>query len=384
MDDDVLTDEEKRMLLQNIKSGILHDSLDKYRKMLKSKIDDFIESGFSTSIFLTGHPGSGKSFIVNDVIESMKEKNLWSVFIDCRIFNSDKLACREFLRQTGNLVSTPVLEVLREKGSGIIIFDHFDSLKIIKRQFFLYTLFDSIHNNTISLCCILNTSSVEPLTNLEKRVRSRLTPQILEMPKPTLKDAYSLSKMLLTFDDAKDKKHKKWNAYIASSFNYNTAKDCVSEGGDHQLKEVFDISPSYHTVINFLNKFVLNDVRETISAELFDNISVSKFLGCLSQTELSVLFTAAFMMDVRGTYDFTFDTLYTSLSEQFITHGFIKTISKQSAQLAWQKLINLNFLVPTPKDKTKYSFNLFSQDLAEFLYMLPTDMEQWVKSWIHA
>ena len=81
---------------------------------------------------MSGASGSGKTYVLNKALNSVDFGDCWCHTIDCRLFSDDKSACKEFLRQMNSPNSSDVLDVLRESGSGILIFDHFDSIKIIK------------------------------------------------------------------------------------------------------------------------------------------------------------------------------------------------------------------------------------------------------------
>jgi len=360
----------KKSIVKGIQEGVPQEFLSSTTCLLEKKLNSFVSTGFSTSIFLSGTPGSGKSFCVKKAIENCCKNDIWCVTIDCRLFDTDKSACKEFLRQTNHSQSAPVLDVLKEMGTGIIVFDHFDSMKIIKRQFFLYTLFDSIHTNTISLCVVLITSSVEPLSNLEKRVKSRLTPQYISIPTPKLSDAHVMLLSLLTSSKLDDTQRIEWNQYV---YSVNLEK---------MIANVFSISNSLHTIVTFAKKFVLLDQRLAINEQYMSSLSIQRFIRALSQLELLILFMSAYMMTMRGLQEFSFDQMFKELQEQSKSHSFLHNVRPDTAQLAWDKLVSFKFIIPIGKEKTKYAFALFTEDLAESINGLQTDHQKWVKTWM--
>lgn len=364
---------QKKVLIENLKNGSELEGMRPIIDEIKKKLTTFVNNCDSTSIFLSGPSGSGKSFCVNQAMKEALPENMWRVVIDCRIFDTDKAACKEFLRQTNSTATASILDVLREKGSGVIVFDHFDSLKIIKRQFFIYTIFDSIHANTISICSIINTSSVEPLSNLEKRVRSRLTPQYIDVPAPTFDSTKEFLTKTLVFDGPKTSNEKSWNKYVKSFFD--------SDNLD-QLKHLFSISPTLHTALVYGQKFVLSDDHKTLEKKFMDNLSIERFLGNLSQTELIILFMAAYMVEVKEIPEYSVDTIRHELHELYRTHNFLYRIHKDNANLAWDKLKSLGFIVPTTKDSTRYTFTLFAEDLKSSISLIPTDYQVWIKNWL--
>ena len=91
---------------------------------------------------------------------------------------------------------------------------------------------------------------------------------------------------------------------------------------------------------------------------------------------------AAFLINVKKINEFTFDQLFKEMTDQFHIHNFLKNIKIEPVQLAWEKLITLNFLIPNLKEKSKFAFTLFAEDLADFISIMPTDHQKWIKTWI--
>jgi hypothetical protein len=361
----------KRTLRRRISQGVPLDSLNPSRSSLSTSLTSFIETGFSTFLFLTGHPGCGKTFSLRMAIDSLSLRDCWCSTIDCRLFLNDRAACKEFFRLHGQPANTPILDALRSIGTGILIFDHFESLKIVKRQFFLYTLFDSIHTNAVSLCVVLVTSSHEPLNNLEKRVRSRFTPTCVEFPRP-IGDASFVIQLLST-------ENAEWNAAVAAAFF----------GVD--LSPLFDLSQSLQTVVTFTKTLVITvsegevigrgHVEQAI-AQMLSVIHPDRFIAALSQMEVLILIVCCYLVRIRYYTELTFDTVYSEMMAQLIESSFVKKMTPERAHVAWEKAMALRLLVRPGKDVTKVALAVFEEDVLLAVDRLPTEIAAWARKWM--
>lgn len=363
-------DEITEYVLKTTSEGVLLPHLEGCRENISRVLQGYVDHGGNQSLFVTGPPGCGKTFTIRHIINTINMKDCWNSFIDCRIFDNDKAACKEFMRQRSQPSSKPVLDALKDVGMGILVLDHFDSMKIVKRQFFLYTLFDSIHTQAISLCVILITSSHEPLTGLEKRVRSRYSPTCFEFPAPEI-DSQLLMKFL-----AEDKRTR----------GYSAMEKCLKEAN---IWTLFELSPSLHTVVVFLRKVALRTektlTRETLNSvadEIIDVIDPHRFLASLSQLELAVALVCCHMTKVKGSAEFSYDQLYDELMKQLVRCQFRKTLTSERVVIAWDKLKTLRILVATGRDTNKFSLSIFDEDIYTMVTKLPTDVQLWAKSWM--
>lgn len=363
---------------QGIELSYLDDKLDE----IKTRLDHFAKQQFSCSIFLSGLPGSGKTFLIRRALRESNLDQLWTVTIDCRLFDTDKSAMKEFLRQTKSPPNRPILDSLKMLGAGIIVFDHFDSIKIIKRQFFLYTLFDSIHTNSVALCVVVLTSSHEPLNNLEKRVKSRFTPFTIDLPSPIEFDMDNFIQLLTSEETTKT-----WNDSVKNNF---------TKKGNSRIKHPFPrlymLSPSLHTAMLFAKKLAfyipqqkltLKNIESTVN-EMIDTINPRRFLEGMSHIDLIVVFISVYMQAVKLMPDFTFDNLFDEIESQFRPFKLAKIFTSDRVRIAWDKLLSMKLLVVVSKDGTKVSTTIYEDDIEQLISSLPTEAQVWSKQWLKA
>ena len=258
-------------------------------------------------------------------------------------------------------------------GSGILIFDHFDQIKIIKRQFFLYTLFDSIHSDSISLCLVMVTSSHEPLTNLEKRVKSRCSPICIDFP-PT--SEFTVKTFSTLFESPNFT--KKWNYSVQSALRR-----------PESFEKVFSLSPSLHTALVFAKEIIYNvkgqkmtssDVEDAAS-RIIDAISPARFLSGLSHLELLLAFMGVFMLTQKRSSEFTSEAMFQELKRQLASYQLVKILTAERFAAAWDKLVLMRIFVYVGRDATRATTTLFEDDIEPFVSKLPTQAQVWAKGW---
>lgn len=364
----------KSEIMKRLSEGFDFQYLDETEHILQDKLSNFVKNCLTTTLFLSGASGSGKTYVLNKALNSVDFGDCWCHTIDCRLFSDDKSACKEFLRQMNSPNSSDVLDVLRESGSGILIFDHFDSIKIIKRQFFLYTLFDSIHSQSISLCLILVTSSHEPLTNLEKRVKSRCSPECISFPSvENFKNETFIS--LFKSPDYP----KQWNASVDKTLKR-----------PELFQKIIGLSPSLKTIMNFA-RMIMFEVKdsekiteinvENAAKNILYVISPKRFLNGLSHLELIVVFMGVFMISQKRCLEFTNESLFKELQTQLVSCKLLKLMTTERFNIIWDKMISMKLFVYTVKDKSKTTTSLFEEDISDFVSNLPTEVQVWAKSW---
>ena len=375
MNDDATGD-----LLQQIAQGTNFSYLDSKFEDIKSKLDYFADKQFSCSLFISGFPGSGKTYTIRRALSEANIGNLWVAKIDCRLFDTDRSAMKEFLRQTNNPPNRPVLEALKLLGAGILIFDHFDSMKIIKRQFFLYTLFDSIHTKSVALCVIVITSSHEPLNNLEKRVKSRFTPVSIDFPSPSNFDMENFIPLLTTTSAP-----RVWNDCVRNLFTKNAKSKMI-----HPFERLYSLSPSLHTAMIFAKKLsffaqqkrlTIIDLDNTVN-EIINTINPSRFLEGMSHIDLIVVFVSVYMKIVKLSNDFTFDQIFDEIQTQFRPYSILKILTIERIKISWDKLISMKLLVVTTKDGTRVAPTVYEDDIDPFISNLPTEAQVWTRVWL--
>ncbi|MEM2121204.1 MAG: AAA family ATPase [Candidatus Woesearchaeota archaeon] len=134
------------------------------------------------NVFVYGNPGIGKTLACKHVIKEVEEKyDIYCFYINCWKRNTSyKIAlqlCEEldypFIQ---NKKTDELFDVIKKeinKKAAVFVLDEIDKLEELS---FLYFLLEEIYRKSI----ILITNNKEWLINLDSRIRSRLTPELLE------------------------------------------------------------------------------------------------------------------------------------------------------------------------------------------------------------
>ena len=200
-------------------SFFIQDLLKDEREQLKVVVEQCITAGESNSVLVIGPRGSGKSQLVQQVLEEMDEEfadNYIPVNLSGAVHTDDRLALKDMARQLEleNVVGDRVfgsfadnlaflLDSLKQSSeetkSIVIILDEFDGFTSHKNQSLLYNLFDIAQSRQSPLCVIGITTRLDVVELLEKRVKSRYSHRvILTFPKYTFEEYVDMLKQLLT------------------------------------------------------------------------------------------------------------------------------------------------------------------------------------------
>ncbi|KAK6439307.1 origin recognition complex subunit 4 [Oleoguttula sp. CCFEE 5521] len=197
-------------------------------------ISQTILSGESNSMLLIGARGSGKTTIVNQMLEehtAQHGNDFHVVRLNGFSHTDDKIALREIWRQLGRemeiegeegaarnyadtlttllaLLSTPAeLGQSQEDGqvtkSVIFILDEFEIFASHPRQTLLYNLFDIAQSRKAPIAVLGLTTRIEVAETLEKRVKSRFSHRFVHLSLPKSYNAFlDVCKAALTLDPA--------------------------------------------------------------------------------------------------------------------------------------------------------------------------------------
>ena len=134
------------------------------------------------NIFIYGNPGIGKTLACKHVLNELEEQyDIFCLYINCWKRNTSyKIAlqlCEELEYPfVQNKKTDELFDVIKKeinKKSAVFVLDEVDKLEDVS---FLYFLLEEIYRKSI----ILITNNKEWLVTLDSRIKSRLTPQILE------------------------------------------------------------------------------------------------------------------------------------------------------------------------------------------------------------
>lgn len=178
---------------------------DEYSKV-STVIGQTITAGESNSMLLIGARGSGKTALVNQILQEQAREHpddFHAVRLNGFIHTDDKIALREIWRQLGRemeldedenttrnyadtlasllaLLSHP-LELGQEQAPGqtnksvVFILDEFELFASHPRQTLLYNLFDIAQSRKAPIAVLGLTTRIDVAESLEKRVKSRFS-----------------------------------------------------------------------------------------------------------------------------------------------------------------------------------------------------------------
>lgn len=160
-------------------------------------LNNLVKTPGSTSVIIRGNPGTGKKSLINEV-ESLNKDNVIVIHISPYIYTDDFAALRYIAQKLKlTLRSTSMSDILEDiqqrsgttKRKIIIVLHDFEEF-CRQKQSLLYTLSHlTQHGKDISLIGL--TISPDCISNLEKRVRSRINGLFYELKAPyTNKEEY--------------------------------------------------------------------------------------------------------------------------------------------------------------------------------------------------
>lgn len=178
----------------------------KYRENQQKHIATCIQPLFQgrsgRNVIILGSPGIGKTAAVRAVLRDLESKtdDIHCVYLNCWKKDSQfKLIC-DLCEQLGytwthNKRIDELVKVVAEiinKKSAVLVFDEIDKLE---DQGIIYTLLEDLHRKTM----ILITNDPEFLASLDQRVRSRLTPELLDFKGYTLNEVEGILKQRVEY-----------------------------------------------------------------------------------------------------------------------------------------------------------------------------------------
>lgn len=184
---------------------------EQHQKIIASCIKPLFQQRNGKNIFIYGVPGVGKTVACKHVLNELEEETdeIVTVYLNCWQKNTTYKIVLEICdiigyKLTHNKRTEELFKVIKEvlnKKQVVFVFDEIDKMEDFD---FLYSILEEIYRKTI----ILITNYKEWLLTLEQRIRSRLTPTMLEFKpynkhetKEILKQRISYAFVPGVFDD---------------------------------------------------------------------------------------------------------------------------------------------------------------------------------------
>jgi len=153
------------------------------QRMIAAAIKPLFEKRTGRNMLIHGPPGVGKTVACKHVVNEIQEhtEEIHVVYVNCWHKNTSYQIALEICeilgyRLTHNKKSEELFEVVKKyinESSAVLIFDEVDKLQDYD---FLYYLLEELYRKSI----ILITNYKIWLTNLDERIKSRLTAELLE------------------------------------------------------------------------------------------------------------------------------------------------------------------------------------------------------------
>lgn len=321
----------------------------------------------SNSVLIIGPRGSGKSAILEHVIEkTFKNKqikdNLLYVGLDGLIHTNDNLALEDITRQLCmqevddkplgsfseklRLILSALKSGSKESKSILFVLDNFDLFCTHKNQTLLYNLFDIAQSKQSPICIIGMSCRPDVMQILENRVNSRFSHQkILLFDEMTFDEYLESAKYFLSLQKFYDSKFlKKWNSEVNNILKDKAVKDI--------LQKCFYCSNSLRNLKEFLYlviqgisehhpKLTANDFQVAYSTSLEDSKSVT--IQGLSVLELALVIAMMHLTEIYDGEPFNFEIIYNELSK-FFRKKLGWGIEKPVVMKAFEHLIDLELV----------------------------------------
>ncbi|GJQ78431.1 putative component of the origin recognition complex (ORC) that binds origins of replication [Trypoxylus dichotomus] len=349
-----------------------------------------IESGESNSLLLIGQRGSGKTTLINNILNKLNKnvdinQNAFIVKLHGLVHTDDRLALKEITSQMNleNAVDGKVFGSFaenlafllaclrmgqREISKGVIvILEEFDLFCTHHNQTLLYNLFDISQSAQTPLCVVGITCRLDVIELLEKRVKSRFSHrQVFLFPEDSSDlgdsdlDVYldNIEYYLSFTNDFKcdlpTNYKRKWNNTILTLTSDKKLKTL--------LQRLMDIDSNERILKNILMVVVstLNDENKTIKVENFEqeinkleeNESLNILLD-LSVLEMCLLIAIKHHCDIYDNEIMNFEMIFTRFTKFVNTNSNIQTVQRPVLMKAFEHLQNMELILPISQDGAK-------------------------------
>lgn len=172
------------------------------QRFIAESIKPLFSNRNGKNIMIHGPPGIGKTVAVKHLLKELEEKSdeIVPLYINCWQKNTTFKILMEICDQLGykfthNKKSDDLFKIIEEylnKESVVFVFDEVDKLE---DSDFLYMILERIYRRTI----ILITNYKEWLINLDERIKSRLTPELIEFKQYNSKEITGILKQRLKY-----------------------------------------------------------------------------------------------------------------------------------------------------------------------------------------
>ncbi|XP_025833386.1 origin recognition complex subunit 4 [Agrilus planipennis] len=409
----------KQALKKKILRGIDIGGYVKERKIIFELLKRSIDNGESNSALLIGQRGSGKTTLVNNIIEELQndisfEENCLLVRLNGLIHTDDKLALKSITIQMNldNAVDGKVFGSFAENlafllaclkagkkdisKSVIFILEEFDLFCAHHNQTLLYNLFDISQNAQTSVCVLGITCRLDVIELFEKRVKSRFSHrQIFIFMENNLDHRINciLNYLQISKNDTSLNKNviKNWNNHLLVITEDKNFKNLMQRLLDIDLTER-SLKTILISVVSQLSpqnpKLKVEMFQEQMKE--FERDDTVAILGSLSALELCLLIAMKHHVEIYDNQAFNFEMIYTRYMKFVGANSNVQAVPRPVVMKAFEHIQNIELIAPCSnttfklqKDYQPFRLHLTSDqimDAVKNVPHLPTELVQWANS----
>ena len=348
-------------------------TLQSLRKKLHDLLTSTIETGHNNSILLLGPRGTGKTLVLEKVLENLEKEHekdgespVAILRVNGMVHSEERVALREIARQLCERHNIPfskgssfddnlafLHDIMRElKGHRACIFvlDEFDAFATRAKQTLLYNLLDAMQTSNVQAALVGISSRHDCLELLEKRVRSRFSHRklLFSSPPPADPSGMIIQLLKLPTDPAVN------NASYVQRFNRALTQAATSPAVRKVLDRLFDCNCSPRHVCNIAVQALCRMNREEGIITDKDFLAIGEGMVVETHVEvikgLSVLelymLVAMCRLEQKERESSNFEEIYAQYEEGQLTNtsGSSDRFSRVAAFRAFENLLALELI----------------------------------------
>ncbi|KAI9143835.1 origin recognition complex subunit 4 C-terminus-domain-containing protein [Paraphysoderma sedebokerense] len=415
----------KKVLLNRLTERTLPPTLvglQQQENQVYSLLEQSVSQGESNSLLLIGSSGSGKSALVQRILDRLSEqyrntteKAFFVVRLSGQIHTDDRIALRDIWEQLSyeqdldeanpssffeamEMVLRSLKEGSKDSSPIIFILDKFELFTEHSRQALLYNLFDIAQSKQNPIAVIGLTTHVDVVDKLEKRVRSRFSHrQILITPPNHFPDFYKIARNGLTLFDQDDVPEE-----YKVAFNRELQKLDEDNNFTKMVQHAYDLCGD----IRYFYRLAISPVTKLSPAQPF--LTSSAFLDSynairidsridvlkgLSILELCLIVAVKSLLE-KCIPIFNFEMAFDEYKEFMLTtgqQGGMERFKKGPSLKAFERLQAIELLLPVesvakcPKEYRMFRIALEPNQITELVKRYedcPNSLKLWGTKWI--
>ncbi|KAK5648447.1 hypothetical protein RI129_003339 [Pyrocoelia pectoralis] len=410
-------------LKENILKNKAVIGYEKQQSQILNLLKDSIYAGESNSALLLGLRSVGKTLLVNNILEELKdesfEKNAILVHLNGLIHTDDRLALKAITTQMNldNAVDGKVFGSFAENlafllaclksgskettKSIIFILEEFHLFCAHHNQTLLYNLFDVSQSAQTPICVLGITFQLEIIESLEKRVKSRFSHRQIFLSHKEDDQVVEIDIRLKRVRDLlRLKPTSRLTKNYVASWNKHV-QDVIQDDKFHTfMQRILDVNPNEQTLnkLIFLVVSQLNDRKSRLSLKDFEvqyQLMESEDLLCviqdLSVLEICLLIAMKHHIEIHDTSTFNFEIIFTRYSKFVSSISNIQDFQRTAVLKAFEHLQNLRLIGPVSsiglsslqKEYQNFELLIPPEQIVEAIpkmIFLPTEVAQWATS----